>query len=74
MPALRSVPTTSWPCRAAARERSPVPVGSELRMGVTVAGVDDVEGGVQVTYDMVMEVKDAPKPACVAQVVYRYYR
>ena len=53
---------------------SPVPVGSDLRMGVTVAGVDDVEGGVQVTYDLVMEVKDAPKPACVAQVVYRYYR
>jgi len=53
---------------------SPVPVGSDLRMGVSVAAVDDVEGGVQVTYDMTMEVKDAPKPACVAQVVYRYYR
>jgi acyl dehydratase len=53
---------------------SPVPVGSELRMGVTVANVEDVEGGVQVTYDMVMEVRDAPKPACVAQVVYRYFR
>jgi len=53
---------------------SPVPVGSELRMGVTVASAEEVEGGVQVTYDMVLEVKDAPKPACVAQVVYRYYR
>ena len=53
---------------------SPVPVGAELRMGVTVASVEDVEGGVQVTYDLVFEVRDAPKPACVAQVVYRYYR
>jgi acyl dehydratase len=53
---------------------SPVPVGSELRMGVTVAAVDETDGGVQVTYDLVLEVKDAPKPACVAQVVYRYYR
>ncbi len=53
---------------------SPVPVGAELRMGVTVASADDVEGGVQVTYDLVMEIRDAPKPACVAQVVYRYYR
>jgi acyl dehydratase len=53
---------------------SPVLVGSDLRMGVTVAAVEDVEGGVQVTYDLVMEVRDAPKPACVAQVVYRYYR
>jgi acyl dehydratase len=53
---------------------SPVLVGSELRMGVTVASTEDVEGGVQVVYDMVMEVRDAPKPACVAQVVYRYFR
>ena len=53
---------------------SPVPVGADLRMGVAVAAVEDVEGGVQVTYDLVMEVRDAPKPACVAQVVYRYYR
>ena len=53
---------------------TPVPVGSELRMGVTIANAEDVEGGVQVTYDMVFEVRDTPKPACVAQVVYRYFR
>ena len=53
---------------------SPVPVGSDLRMGVTVAEAEDVEGGVQVIYDLILEVRDAPKPACVAQVVYRYYR
>jgi acyl dehydratase len=52
---------------------SPVPVGSELRLGATVGGVEDVDGGVQVTIDLTFEVKDAPKPACVAQVVYRYY-
>jgi len=53
---------------------SPVPVGSDLRMGVTIANAEDVEGGVQITYDMVFEIRDAPKPACVAQVVYRYFR
>ncbi|MGP0031240.1 MAG: MaoC family dehydratase [Acidimicrobiales bacterium] len=53
---------------------APVPVGADLRMGVTVGNVEDVDGGVQVTYDLVMEIRDAPKPACVAQVVYRYYR
>jgi acyl dehydratase len=53
---------------------SPVPVGSDLRLGAEVASVDDVEGGVQVTYDLTLEVKDALKPSCVAQVVYRYYR
>ncbi len=53
---------------------SPVPVGSDLRMGVTVADVEETGSGVQVTFDLVFEVKDAPKPACVAQVVYRYFR
>jgi acyl dehydratase len=52
---------------------SPVPVGAELRMGVTVASAEDVGGGVQVVFDLVFEVKDARKPACVAQVVYRYF-
>ena len=53
---------------------TPVPVGSELRMGASVSGVEEVEGGVQVAYDLVFEVKDTAKPACVAQVIYRYYR
>ena len=52
---------------------SPVPVGADLRMGVTVASAENVDGGVQVVFDLVMEVRDAPKPACVAQVVYRYF-
>jgi acyl dehydratase len=51
----------------------PVPVGADLRMGVTVTGVETIEAGVQVTYNLVMEMKGTPKPACVAQVVYRYY-
>jgi acyl dehydratase len=53
---------------------APVPVGSELRIGITLAAVEEVQGGVQVTIDAVFEVKDAPKPSCVAQVVFRYYR
>jgi acyl dehydratase len=53
---------------------APVPVGAELRLGMTLAGVEEVQGGVQVTLDAVLEVRDAPKPSCVAQVVYRFYR
>jgi acyl dehydratase len=55
---------------------SPVPVGSDVRLGATVAAVDEVEGGrgVQVALDLILEVRQATKPACVAQVVYRYYR
>jgi acyl dehydratase len=56
------------------RFTSPVPVGSEVRAGATLASVEEVAGGVQVALDVLVEVKDAPKPSCVAQVVYRYYR
>lgn len=55
------------------RFSSPVPVGSQIRAGATLASVDDVAGGVQVALDVVVEVKDATKPSCVAQVVFRYY-
>ncbi len=53
---------------------SPVPVGSDLRLTASVGGAEDVPGGVQVALDVVLAVREAPKPACVAQVVYRYFR
>lgn len=56
------------------RFTSPVPVGSEIRAGATLASIGPVSGGVQVTLDVTVEVKGAPKPSCVAQVVYRYYQ
>ena len=52
---------------------APVPVGAEIRLGAAVAEVEDVAGGIQVALDVTIEVKDAPKPSCVAQVVFRYY-
>ncbi len=52
---------------------SPVPVGSRLRLGATVFEVSPIDGGVQVVLDLVLEVDGAPKPSCVAQVVYRYF-
>ena len=55
------------------RFTNPVPVGSEVRAGATLASVDPITGGVQVALDVIVEVKDAPKPSCVAQVLFRYY-
>ncbi|HEV2428019.1 MAG TPA: MaoC family dehydratase [Acidimicrobiales bacterium] len=55
------------------RFTSPVPVGSEVRAGATLASVDDVAGGVQVALDVTVEVKGAEKPACVAQILSRLY-
>lgn len=53
---------------------APVPVGSKLRLGASVAGVEDVSGGVQVVLDLTLDTEGSTKPSCVAQVVYRYYR
>ncbi len=55
------------------RFTSPVPVGSPIRAGATLASVEPVAGGVQVALDVIVEVQDAAKPSCVAQVVFRYY-
>lgn len=52
---------------------APVPVGSELRMGGSIASIEEFAGGVQVVMDVTLEVKDAPKPSCAAQVVFRFY-
>lgn len=52
---------------------APVPVGAKLRAGATLAGVDDIAGGAQVTMDVTFETDGSDKPSCVAQVVYRYY-
>jgi acyl dehydratase len=52
---------------------SPVPVGSKLRLGAKLLDVEDVTGGAQVTMEFTFEVEGAPKPSCVAEVVFRYY-
>jgi acyl dehydratase len=52
---------------------SPVPVGSKVRLGATLAGVEDVAGGVQVTMGMTYEIEGQDKPACVAEGLFRYY-
>ena len=55
------------------RFTSPVPVGSQVRAGSTLVAAEAISGGAQVTMDVVIEIKDAPKPACFAQIVTRYY-
>ncbi len=52
---------------------SPVPVGSKLRLGAELVSVDDVTGGAQVTMLFTFEVEGAPKPSCVAEIIFRYY-
>jgi acyl dehydratase len=52
---------------------SPVPVGAKVRCGAVLDAVDEIAGGVQVTMTCTIECEGAPKPSCVATVVYRYY-
>src|SRR3954454_5317034 len=52
---------------------APVPVGGKVRCGARVDAVDDIPGGVSVTLTLTFDVEGAPKPSCVATVVYRYY-
>lgn len=55
------------------RFMSPVPVGAKLRLGLTLLSVDDIAGGVQITYSMSFETEGAAKPSCVAEVIFRSY-
>jgi acyl dehydratase len=55
------------------RFMSPVPVGSNLRLGAKLLSVDDIAGGVQMVYEATFEVEGNPKPSCVAEVVLRSY-
>lgn len=52
---------------------SPVPVGSNVRVGASLKDVEDVAGGYQVTVEATFEVEGATKPSCVAELVFRYY-
>jgi acyl dehydratase len=52
---------------------APLPVGSKVRLGATLAAVKEVPGGVEAVLDFVVECDGSPKPVCVAQVVHRYY-
>lgn len=52
---------------------APVPVGSKVRATATLAAVEDVAGGVQLTVDIVIERDGGDKPVCVAQPVFRFY-
>jgi acyl dehydratase len=52
---------------------APVPAGSRIRTTATLAAVDDIEGGVQLTVDAVIECEGSSKPVCVAQPIFRFY-
>jgi acyl dehydratase len=51
----------------------PVPVGSRVRMRATLAAVEDIPGGAQITIVQTFEREGADKPVCVAESLARVY-
>jgi acyl dehydratase len=52
---------------------APLPVGNRVRMRMTLAAVEDVLGGAQITMALTFEGEGALKPACVAEQLTRVY-
>jgi acyl dehydratase len=55
------------------RFTSPVPVGSKVRGNIELLDVTDVEGGVQMTTKVTVEVEGSERPALVAEWLTRQY-
>lgn len=53
---------------------APVPVGSRIRISGNISSVTEVPGGWQIEVPVTFEIENAPKPACVAEFVLRYYK
>jgi acyl dehydratase len=55
------------------RFTSPVPSGARVRARFTLAKYEPLEGGVQVTWNTVLEIEGKDKPALVAEWIGRHY-
>jgi acyl dehydratase len=52
---------------------APLPVGAEFRGSAVLNSVEEIKGGLQVKLVITVEVKDAAKPALVAECLYRHF-
>lgn len=55
------------------RFAAPVKVGSRVRARFVLAGVEDIPGGAQMLWEATVEIEGSEKPACVAEMVTRWY-
>jgi acyl dehydratase len=55
------------------RFASPVKVGSRVRARFTLGAVDDIAGGAQMLWQATIEIEGSDKPACVAEMLTRWY-
>jgi len=52
---------------------APVPVGSKVRLTATLADVQEVKGGLQLTVAGVIEREGGDKPVCVVEALVRIF-
>ena len=53
---------------------SPVKVGSNVRLGAELSKLEELPGnGAQVYMTFTFEIEGSEKPACVAEIIFRYY-
>lgn len=55
------------------RFTNPVRTGSSVRGRFVLKKLEDIEGGLQMTYAVTMEIEGEDKPACIAESVVRQY-
>lgn len=52
---------------------APVRVGSRLRLAVDLVAAHETGAWVQATFGLTFDVEGTVKPACVAEILFRYY-
>jgi acyl dehydratase len=52
---------------------APVPVGSRVRARLSLKQIDDIDGGAQLEWNVVVEREGGSKPVCVAELLMRRY-
>jgi acyl dehydratase len=52
---------------------TPMPVGERLRMTAKLAGLEEIDGGAQITLELTFEREGGDKPVCVAESLARVY-
>ena len=55
------------------RFTAPVPVGSNIRARITLQSVEEISGGAQLTWGIIVEREGAEKPCLVAEWLGRSY-
>ncbi len=80
LPMLLQSSITFPPCKLAvnyglnrARFPAPMQVDQCMRARMTLQAAEDIAGGVQMVWEVVLECDVADKPVCVAELILRHY-